>query len=79
MSIARIERIVGGVIKGTAEPAKEDGKYHCHAFGSNVAPVPFSTLEEVATYLRINKGAGVRMNPGWGKISENIFVDGAPL
>jgi hypothetical protein len=79
LSIGRIERIVGGTVKGTAEPSKEDGKYHCHFFGSNIDPETFSTLNEVADFLRHNKGAGVRMNPGWGKISKNIFIDGAPL
>ena len=77
MPIGRIERIVAGTVKGTAEPS--NGKYHCHYFGSNIDPETFSTLDEVADFLRRNKKAGVRMNPGFGKISENIFVDGLPL
>ncbi len=79
MPIGRIERIVGGTVKGTAEPSEGDGKYHCHYFGSNIDPETFFTLDEVADFLRRNKKAGVRMNPGWGKISKSVFIDGLPL
>ena len=41
-----------------------------------MGPETFSTLDEVAAYLRKNPKAGVRMNPGWTKISKHIFIDG---
>jgi hypothetical protein len=79
MTIRRIERIVDGRVVGTAERSADDGRYHCHFFGSNTDPKKFSSLDEVADFLRTNSGAGVRMNPGWGKISRNLFIDGKPL
>lgn len=77
--MSRIERIIGGVVKGTAEPSKDDGKYHCHVFGSNIDPERFDNLDDVADFLRRNARSGVRMNPGWGKISRNVYIDGVPL
>lgn len=56
-----------------------DGKYACHHFGSNVAPVPRASLDDVADFLRTHPRSGVRMNPGWGKISRNIYIDGVLL
>ncbi|GAP23403.1 hypothetical protein GLF_0285 [Gluconobacter frateurii NBRC 101659] len=75
MSVSRIERIVGGVVKQTATTNKE-GKYQCHPFGSNISKIYFSSLDDVAKYLKSNPDSGVRMNPGWSKISKNIFIDG---
>ena len=77
MPMPRIERIVGGVVKGV--PRKyANGLYRCHAAGQNMADEWFATLEEVADFLRKNPLGGVRMTPGYGKISENIFIDGSP-
>ncbi len=78
MPVTRIQKIVGGVVVQCAEPNKH-GLYVCHAFGSNVAPVTFSTLDEVADYLRANPGSGVRMNPRWSKVSKRVFIDGVAL
>jgi len=75
MPVTRIEKIVSGVVIQCAEPNK-DGLYECHEFGSNVSPVKFASLNQVADYLRSNPGSGVRMNPGWSKISKNIYIDG---
>lgn len=73
----RIERIKGGRVIG--EPKLySNGKYKCHPDGDNKSPVWCSTLEEVADYLQKNPGSGVRMDPGGGKISENILIDGVP-
>jgi hypothetical protein len=77
--VGRIERIIGGVVNGAAEPSEDDGKYHCHFFGSNSNPEIFDDLDKVADFLRRNKRSGVRMNPGWSKISRNVYVDGVPL
>jgi len=78
LSVTRIERIVGGRIIGIAERGA-DGNYACHLFGSNVDPVPCTSLDDVADFLRTNTGGGVRMNPGWVKISRNIYIDGILL
>lgn len=56
-----------------------DGFYACHHFGSNVAPLALSTLDEVADFLRANPRGGARMNPGWVKIVRNIHIDGVLL
>jgi len=46
--------------------------------GGNKRPLTFSTLDDVADFLRSKPGSGVRMNPGWGKIIDNIFIEGIP-
>ncbi len=78
MPVARIERIVAGVVKSRVERGA-DGTFACHEFGSNVHAVALTTLDEVADYLRANPRSGVRMNPGWVKISRNIHIDGVLL
>ena len=77
MPVSRIERIKGRIVLGRAEPGR-DGWYRCLPDGSNKRPEKFLTLDEVANFLRANPGNGVRMNPGWGKIVNNIFIDGIP-
>ena len=79
MPVLRIEKIDvrGGVVQRVEADAT--GKYHCLPFGNNVETFLFNTLEEVATFLRTHAKAGVRMNPGWSKISRRIYIDGAPL
>ena len=77
MSVERIEKILRGIVVQRAERNKE-GFYVCHAFGTNVAAKNFSSLDEVADYLRGNPGSGVRMDPGWSKISEDVFIDSVP-
>lgn len=78
MPIARVERIIGGIVQGRAERGS-DGRFVCHELGSNVNPVALPTLEDVADYLRANPSSGVRMNPGWVKIVRNIYIDGVSL
>lgn len=78
MPVKRIERVVAGTVIGRAERGA-DGLFACHEFGSNVAPVRMATMDDVASYLRTHSGSGVRMNPGWRKITENIYVDGVLL
>jgi hypothetical protein len=78
MPVARIERIVSGSVTGRVERGS-DGLFACHDFGSNVTPTRFATLDEVADFLRSRPGSGVRMNPGWGRITKNIYIDGVRL
>jgi hypothetical protein len=75
--VSRIERIVGGAVTGTAKRYR-NGKFKCHHAGTNENPQWFATLDEVADFLRTNPRSGVRMTPGDGKISENIYIDGVP-
>lgn len=78
MSVTRIERIVGGSVIGRVE-CGSDSNYAGHHFGSNVDSVPFSSLDDVADFLRSHPRSGVRMNPDWKKISRNIYIDGVFL
>ena len=78
MPIGRIERILGGVVRGTVEHGV-DGQFACHAFGSNIDPVRCASLDDVAAFLRANPRGGVRMNPGWVKITKSIYIDGVLL
>jgi hypothetical protein len=75
LSVTRIEKILRGIVVQRAE-RNEEGFYVCHAFGTNVAAENFSSLDDVADYLRRDPGSGVRMNPGWSKISKDVFIDG---
>ena len=75
MAVSRIERVRGGIVLGRAEIDK-DGTFKCLPESSNMHPLEFSTLDEVADFLRTNSRAGVRMNPGWSKIVKHIFIDG---
>jgi hypothetical protein len=77
MPVGRIERVIDGKRLGKAEP-NSSGKYICHLDGSNKHPTEFSTLDDVADFLRKNPNGGVRMNPGWKKIVRNILIDGLP-
>lgn len=79
--VSRIEKVVGGVIVQRAERAAGGpykGRYVCLASGSNTEATGLDTLDDVASFLRGNPGSGVRMQPGWAKICDDIFIDGAP-
>lgn len=78
MAVGRIERIVGGIVVSRVERGSR-GSFECHQFGSNVAAIPLPSLGDVADYLHANPRSGVRMNPGWVKISRNIHIDGVLL
>jgi hypothetical protein len=78
MAVGRIERIVRGVVVARAARHK-GGHYACHQFGSNVAPVPIATLDDVADFLKTHPRSGVRMDPGWVRITRNIWLDGVRL
>lgn len=81
MPVLAIEKRVGGVVVASAEAATRGdhpGKFVCHAFGDNAHEIPFKTLSEAADYLRMNPRAGIRMNPGWSKVSRHIYIDGVP-
>lgn len=73
----RIERIVGGVVRG--EPKLfEDRLYRCFHEGLNMHAEKPSTLADVAMFLKVNPRGGVRMTPDGSKIVKNIFIDGIP-
>jgi hypothetical protein len=76
--VARIERIVSGVVTGRVERGS-DGFFACHDFGSNVSATPLASLNDVADFLRSHPRSGVRMNPQWKRITRNIYIDGALL
>ena len=78
MSVARIERIVGGVALGRVERGS-DGFFTCHEFGSNVNAIALTSLDDVADFLRSHPRSGVRMNPQWKRITRNIYIDGVRL
>ncbi|MBM2712838.1 hypothetical protein JQK88_16750 [Mesorhizobium caraganae] len=78
MPVARIERIIGGMVTARVEPGS-NGYFACHHFGSNVDPTHLSSLDEVADFLRSHPRSGVRMNPSWVKIVRNIYIDGVLL
>jgi hypothetical protein len=65
--------VTGSVERGS------DGLFACHDFGSNVTPTRLAALDEVADFLRSRPGSGARMNPGWCRISRNIYIDGVRL
>ena len=78
MPVSNIEQVRGGKVIHSAEPSKKTGRYACHYFGSNVDPVELATLDEVAEFLCKYPRSGVRMNPGWSKITDCVFIDGIP-
>lgn len=78
MPITKIERIVSGLATGVVQ-RDSAGNFICHHFGSNVAPLSCVSLDDVADFLRTYPRSGVRMNPGWVKISRNIYIDGVRL
>jgi len=78
MPVTRIERIGGGVVRGRVERSS-DGLFACHDFGTNVAARRFASLDEVADFLRSRSRSGARMNPGWVRITKNIYIDGMRL
>ena len=73
----KIERIVSGRVVGAAK-LYSNGQYRCHPAGQNVEDRWFTTLEDVAAFLRANPGSGVRMTPDSSKIVDNIYIDGVP-
>jgi len=77
MPTTSIEKIVAGSVVAKAESHKTSN-YHCHHRGSNVDAVELGSLDEVAEFLRENPGSGVRMEPGWSKIVDDIYIDGLP-
>lgn len=78
MPVARIERVVGGIATGRVERGF-NGLFACHDFGSKVAPTCHASLDDVADFLRSRPPSGVRMNPGWSRITKNIYIDGVRL
>ena len=71
----KIERIVGGVVKGEAK-LYPSGKYRCHPAGQNIETTWFTSLADVAAFLRADPRNGVRMTPDGNKIVDNIYIDG---
>lgn len=75
--VSKIERIIGGVVINTVQP-NDKGIFECLPKGQNIDPVQMRTLDEVADWLRTHPEGGVRMNPGWTKLSLNIYIDSIP-
>lgn len=81
MEVGCIERIVAGIVVGTAVPATQSaskGKYRVRAAGAR-REWTINNLDHVALFLKLNPGASVRMSPGWRRIVRNIHIDGVPL
>lgn len=78
MPVARIERIIRGVVTGRVERGS-GGFFACHHFGSNVNVTALASLDDVADFLRTHPRSGVRMNPQWKRITRNIHIDGVLL
>jgi hypothetical protein len=78
MPITRVEKIVAGLVVAGAGRSRKTGNYNCHHRGSNVDAVELSSLDEVAEFLRANPGSGVRMEPRWSKIVDDIYIGGIP-
>lgn len=78
MPVARIERIIAGVVTGRVERGS-GGFFACHDFGSNVDATSLASLDDVADFLRTHPRSGVRMNPQWKRITRNIHIDGVLL
>lgn len=78
MPVARIERIIAGVVRGRVERGS-GGFFACHAFGSNVDATLLASLDDVADFLRTHPRSGVRMNPQWKRITRNIHIDSVLL
>lgn len=53
----------------------EDG----HDFGPNGTPTRLASQEDVADFLRSRPRSGVRITPGWDRITKNIYIDGVRL
>lgn len=58
--------------------AEQQGPFCMLSRGTNMDPVTFSNLDDVAAFLRANPGSGVRMHPGSARIIEHIHIDGVP-
>jgi hypothetical protein len=54
------------------------GLFACHTVGSNVTPTHLGSLDDFADFGR-GHAVGVRMNPGWNRISKNTYIGGVRL
>ena len=82
MMVRKIEKIVKAVVVQTAERGRKNGGlFECNEKGNNLPEdaARFSTLDEVAVFLRASPRRGFRMNPGWSLIRDHIHIDGVPL
>ena len=79
--VERIEKIVNGeVTRATSRYTRDGGEfYECFEPGATRDPVWFSTLTEVAAYLRAKPNRRVRMEPGSAMISRHIYIDGIEI
>jgi hypothetical protein len=73
----RIEKIVDGKVVQRADRNK-NGLYQCHPPRTNMQPIEFQTIKEAAAYLQDVAGSGIRMNPNWSLIIDDIHIDGKP-
>lgn len=77
MPVGRIEQIKAGRVTKRAERNSE-GVYVCFPHAQNTGPIKFTSLDDAADYLRTSPGSGIRMEPGRGKISVDVYIDGLP-
>lgn len=79
--VTRIEKIEGGVVTKTAVRFPRNGGdfFECFEPGQTRNPIWFSTLDEVAAFLREVPDRRVRMQPGNAMTSRHIHIDGLPL
>lgn len=79
--VDRIEKIIAGVVTKSAVRYHRDGGdfFECFEPGQTMNPRRFTTLDEVADFLRAVPNRRVRMDPGRAMISRHIHIDGDEL
>lgn len=79
--VDRIEKIgAGAVTKTVVRYPRSGGEFfECFEPGQTMNPIWFSTLDEVAAFLRTVPNRRVQMDPGSAMTSRHIHIDGDPL
>ena len=79
--VDRIEKVEEGKLTKTAVRYPRNGGefFECFEAGQTKNPIWFSSLDEVAAFLRAVPNRRVRMHPGSALTSRYIFIDGDPL
>jgi hypothetical protein len=79
--VDRIEKIENGTVTKTAVRYQCNGGefFECFEPGQTMNPVWFSSLDNVAKFLRDVPKRRVRMQPGRAMTSKHIHIDGDPL
>lgn len=79
--VDRIEKVEKGKLTKRAVRYPRNGGefFECFEPGQTRNPIWFSTLDEVAEFLRAVPHRRVRMDPGSAMTSRYIHIDGDPL